>query len=312
MNTKNQNTPIGKFCSTNEIVLIFADKTVTCNSSNPRFADVRRLVTQEKYDEAVALANTANQVNEAFAGTSVEVRGNQVFHNGQPIHNVVVDRILAAVRDRVNATPIVRFLERVLLNPSYTAVQELYLFLECNSIPLTEDGHFLAWKKVRHDFRDIYTGKLDYSPGKTVTMPRNEVDENRERTCSQGLHCAGWSYLPCYGSSGSSDRIVIVKVDPADVVSVPSDYKNAKMRCAKMVVLREYTDRNVEAAEFSKNIVGATGEIFEEDDVDEDIWNDGYEKGVADALSGRYYNPNSDDESYCEGYDEGYEDYSGY
>jgi hypothetical protein len=43
-----------------------------------------------------------------------------------------------------------------------------------------------------------------------------------------------------YGTEGG-DRIVIVKVNPADVVSVPYDCQNQKVRTCKYEVLREYT-----------------------------------------------------------------------
>jgi hypothetical protein len=167
-------------------------------------------------------------------------------------------------------------------NPSYTAVQELYLFLEANQIPITEDGHFLAWKKIRNNWKDIHSNSVDYSVGATPSMKRNEVDPDRDRTCSNGLHCAGWGYLPHFGSNGDSDRIVIVKVNPADVIAVPNDYNNAKMRVCRMEVLREYTDRKVEAEEFSHSVVSSDGRSFEEgyrqgyDDAMEELENDGY------------------------------------
>jgi hypothetical protein len=149
------------------------------------------------------------------------------------------------------------------------------LFLEANQIPITEDGHFLAWKKIRNNWKDIHSNSVDYSVGATPSMKRNEVDPDRDRTCSNGLHCAGWSYLPHFGSNGDSDRIVIVKVNPADVIAVPNDYDNAKMRVCQMEVLREYTDRKVEAEEFSHSVVSSDGRSFAE----------GYQRGYDDAMA---------------------------
>jgi hypothetical protein len=185
------------------------------------------------------------------------------------------------MREGLDATGLVKFLENVMENPSYTAVQELYLFLEANQIPITEDGHFLAWKKIRNNWKDIHSNSVDYSVGATPTMKRNEVDPDRDRTCSKGLHCAGWDYLPHFGSSDSTDRIVIVKVNPADVIAVPNDYNNAKMRVCQMEVLREYTDRKVEADEFSHSVVSSNGEaLYTEDELDE-----AYSKGYEDAYN---------------------------
>ena len=271
-------TLIGRFVSKEQITLIFSEDTIAIDNSNPRFNEIFQLCKEGKYADAAAIATIKQQINQAFVGTGVEVSGGEVNFNGTPLHNVICTRILDILRDGLDASALVKFLENLMKNPSFTAVQELYLFLEHNRIPITEDGHFLAWKKIRNNWKDIYSGTIDYSVGATPEMPRNQVDENRERTCSNGLHVAGWDYLPHFGSANdSSDRIVIVKVNPADVVAVPSDYNNAKMRVSKMEVLREYTDRKVEAEEFSHSVVSSDGEpIYTQADLDE-AYNNGYD-----------------------------------
>lgn len=282
--TNNQNnqyanqTLIGRYVSKEAITLIFSDDTVAIDKSNPRFNDILQLCKEGKYADAAALSTIKQQVNQAFDGTGVEVVAGEVLYNGTPLHNVLCERILDVLREGLEATGLVKFLENLMKNPSYTAVQELYLFLEANKIPITEDGYFLAWKKIRHDWKDIYSGSVDYSIGAKPTMPRNQVDENRHQTCSRGLHVAGWDYLPHFGSSNTnSDRVIIVKVNPADVVAVPSDYNNAKMRVATMEVLREYKDRQVEADEFSHSMVSSNGEaLYTQEDLDE-AYNNGYE-----------------------------------
>ena len=259
--------------------MIFSEDTIAIDNSNPRFNEIFQLCKEGKFADAAAIATIKQQINQAFVGTGVEVSGGEVNFNGQPLHNVICTRILDILRDGLDASSLVKFLENLMKNPSFTAVQELYLFLEHNRIPITEDGCFLAWKKIRNDWKDIYSGTIDYSVGAKPQMPRNQVDEDRERTCSKGLHVAGWDYLPHFGQRDSSDRVVIVKVNPADVVAVPSDYNNAKMRVSQMEVLREYTDREVEANEFSHSVVSSDGQsLFDEG------YNEGHEDGYAQAL----------------------------
>lgn len=132
------------------------------------------------------------------------------------------------------------FFERLLRNPSYRAIEDLYTFLEYGKMPITPDGYFLAYKAVRANFRDIHSGKFDNSIGKTVEMPRNGVDEDPTSTCSAGLHVCSYSYLPHF--SHANGHIVIVKIDPADVVAIPTDYNNTKMRVSKYEVVGEATD----------------------------------------------------------------------
>jgi hypothetical protein len=112
-------------------------------------------------------------------------------------------------------------------------------------MPLDDDGDFIAYKRVRaansaidRRFVDIFTGQIDNSPGASVALPRNQVDEDPERTCSHGLHVCSHEYLPHFGC-GNGDAVVAVKVDPEHVVAIPRDYNNAKMRVSQYTVVKE-------------------------------------------------------------------------
>jgi hypothetical protein len=145
-------------------------------------------------------------------------------------------------------TTLLNFLEKLMENPSRRAVNELYGFLQANDIEIAEDGDFLAWKKVREDYLDIHSGTIDNSPGANPRVARNMVDEDSNQTCSYGLHVCSKSYLPHFGNSTDS-RIVQVKVNPKDVVAVPADYNNAKMRTAGYHVIGDVTGRVVQDEE---------------------------------------------------------------
>jgi hypothetical protein len=151
------------------------------------------------------------------------------------MHNALTSRKIAMLQEGFPIEPMVAFMENLYANPSKRAVTELYGFLEKNNLPITPDGHFLAYKKVRHNFLDVHSGTMDNSPGTIVEMERNQVDDNKDQTCSTGLHFCGMSYLSCFGG----DRTVIVKINPADVVSIPSDYNEAKGRACRYEVIGE-------------------------------------------------------------------------
>lgn len=225
----------------------------TVSSDSPSFEEIKEALIHQtpefgvSADALVRLAAPVTAVIEAIealgnrvpAGT-VEVDYSGVKFNGVPVHGVLVDRIVEIARAFGNIAPWVAFMENLFQNPSYTSRQELYLWLEKGKLPLTEDGHFLAFKKVRGDFKDGYTGTLDYSPGQVVTMARYLVDDNRDNTCSVGLHFCSAEYLPSYGC-GNNERVVLVKINPADVVSIPSDYNNTKGRAWRIEVLEDVT-----------------------------------------------------------------------
>ena len=179
--------------------------------------------------------------------------GSNLLFNGERIHNAISDRLSFLWSNGLKYQPLLRFLDNLMDNASFRAVNETYGFLEACNLPITDDGHFLAYKMVRHDFTDIYTGNMDNSIGRVVEVPRNRVDEDSNRTCSYGLHCCSKEYLfSGYGSwnSGGADRIVIVKVNPRDVVAVPSDYNNSKMRVCRYEVVGELSRDDLNLGEY--------------------------------------------------------------
>jgi hypothetical protein len=163
-----------------------------------------------------------------------------VYFNKRPLNGLLANRLLKMHEENFDLLPLQNFLQRLDRNPSYRAVQGLYDFLDASEMAITPDGCFLAYKAIRADWRDIHSGKFDNSIGRTVSIPRNQVDENPDVTCSSGLHVCSFSYLPSFAHDNG--HVVMVKIDPADVVAVPRDYNNAKMRVCSYQVVAEVTD----------------------------------------------------------------------
>jgi len=139
------------------------------------------------------------------------------------------------LRDGFNIEPLAKFMVNLNDNPSNRAVTELYGFLEVSQLAITPEGNFVAYKMISDDYKDTYTGKMDNRIGAVVKMDRNQVNEDKDQTCSHGLHFCGRGYLGSYPGS----RTVILEINPADVVSIPSDYDNHKGRCCKYTVIGE-------------------------------------------------------------------------
>lgn len=213
----------------------------TTDRSNMNWDRIKEAIkdpsTTEEY--LLNLLSPAASISAASADFGeIEVDGGVLLFNGQEVHSALANRILDIYEEGLPLDPWVAFAKNVFANPDTRARDELYLWLEKSNLPITPDGHFWAFKKVRKDFKDIYTGTMDNSPGTVVSMPREDVDPNRDRTCSQGLHFCSKDYLPHFGTKGS-DTVVLVKVNPADVVSIPSDYDNAKGRTWRYEVVKE-------------------------------------------------------------------------
>lgn len=212
------------------------------DKDHPAFKQAHQLLVDGDILGAVDLINVEQAVTR-FVDGDIRIEDGQLFFKDIELKTGLTDRIIGLMYEGKDFKFLLPFLHNLLENPSRKAVYRLFDFLEANDIEITKEGYFIAWKKVRSNFHDVYTGTMDNSPGKEVRVERNQVDEDDERTCSQGLHVCSKSYLGHFGSYGSGDKVVSVLVHPKDVVSIPVDYNNAKMRTAGYKVIEEVTSR---------------------------------------------------------------------
>lgn len=294
--------------------------THTVNQDHANYTAIREALKAKDHDLVEQLINVAKSIVTFVAGR-VRIEGDQVFYGEFEVKGSIVQRIINMMREGFDAQPMINFLENLMNNPSKRAVDELYGFLEVTSLPITEDGCFLAYKKVRDDYKDFYTGKMDNSVGVTLEMPRNQVDENKDSTCSYGLHFCSMSYLPHY--HGGEGRVMIVKINPQDVVAVPSDYANAKGRACRYEIIGEHVSELTEA--FTSSVYRNNTPIDPNDDDDDDCdddsdeteWQAGHDAGTAKAaLDSQNYAVYNDYAAsnqwrslmFCEGFTDGYHD----
>lgn len=180
------------------------------------------------------------QIAKASKGL-VDVSGGEVTYQGKPVHNLVATRILDFMREGLPFQPLVNFLEKLQLNPSKTAVDELFYFLEVSGMVICEDGDFLGYKSVLRsasgDLYDHHTKTILNNPGTVNEMPRNKVSDRRDIACHHGFHIGSKNYSHSFG--GVDSAILMVKVNPRDVCSVPADYNNEKLRSCRYEVVKE-------------------------------------------------------------------------
>ena len=237
---------IGAYIATQSGFSIFyAGKSYVVGNDHTNFSSIKTALQIGDYSCIESLCNTAIAINN-FGKGNIAVIDGVVYYHGEQLHGAIVNTILKLIRDDFDTGPLDKFLYNLNCNPSKRAVDELYNFLEIGNLPITEDGCFLAYKKVRGDYKDIHSGTFDNSIGAVCSMPRNRVDDDSARTCSAGLHVCSYDYLKHFGN-GSWDRVVICKINPRDVVSIPIDYNFTKMRVCEYTVIAEdfdYKEKN--------------------------------------------------------------------
>lgn len=202
----------------------------------------------EHFEAAYDVASSV----EHFCDGYVHVKNGTLNWNGIPMPELFTDRILDMKKEGFDFDSMLNFMCNLNDNPSDKSILELFDFMQNKNLPITQDGYFLAYKAVRPDFKDIYSGSIDNSVGEVVEVDRSKVDSNRNKHCGAGLHVGAIDYVTSYGGinldshddndSDGGNQIVICKVNPADVVSVPSDARFQKLRACRYEVVAIFED----------------------------------------------------------------------
>lgn len=248
-------------------------------STNPIFQKILDAARKSDYELAYSLSDEAQRISDYTEGTFKVVDGDMIVA-GRIVPMDLADMILDFDSQGLDYKPLVKFAYKLMQNPSMVSIRELFMFLSKNKQPITEDGDFLAYKRVGDDFKDLYSHTFDNSVGKVVKMPRAQVDDDRTRTCSNGLHVANWHYAQFDYCAGQG-VVLAVKVNPADVVSVPPDYNESKMRVCGYEVLYVVKDELKEKLLSEHGVAIPAPELDngcedEEDDENEEFAEDDY------------------------------------
>lgn len=261
----------------NSLTVVLDGKPHTMASGAPNFSLAVQALKDQRFDDLPNLFDMARAVEDYVDG-NVTVRHNTVFYKDVEVHNHVVDRLLDFMQEGLPFEPLVRFIDKLMDNPSRRAVNELYSFLEHKNMPLTPEGNFLAYKGVNEDFTDKYSRSFDNSVGQVLEMPRNTVCDDANVGCSAGFHAGSYEYAKGYASGGG--HLMIVEIDPSDVVSVPHDCNCQKLRTSKykVVAVHETIERPLQ-----EYLVDDYEDDWDGDDYVSDDWNDGYAAGYQAA-----------------------------
>ncbi len=220
------------FTLTNDSVTVIWDgKPITVQRGTPNFEPLRAAIRAEKWDD-IPKHLTIGKSLSTFAHGKFVVKEGRFFYNEEALPENINERMVAMANSGQDPTPMFNFWEKLQKNPSWRSVKQLWGFLEHRGIPITNDGCFLAYKGVNNNYTDKYTGKFLNKPGAVMEMPRNNISDDPNEACHEGFHVGALDYARDFGA-----KVVICKVDPADVVCVPYDSSQQKMRVCKYKVM---------------------------------------------------------------------------
>lgn len=248
--------------------IVIDNKPYVVNNTHLNYSLILDCIKSKQYSQIPDLVNVTKVITNFVQPSintptdfEVDTESETIKYKGEVVHNAVVYYIFEMIKKGFPIDSLLKFLTNLYENPSKKTIDELYSFLDYGKMPITEDGCFIAYKRVNNNYTSIYDNKTDNSIGKTVEMPRHKVDDRSDNTCSHGLHICSFDYLQYY----SGDKVIVVKVHPADVVSVPTDYKNTKARVCKYVVIGELNEHDASVEKHTFNTpVAATDEVVVE------------------------------------------------
>ena len=238
----------------NEITVKFENDVLNFQyeTDSKLFDNIKNILLNEKNKEKKIkdLLNSKNNKNsklkQLFSESYITYDDYNVYIDDEIVSYKMGCLIRKILDSELDCNQFVNFIRKVRENPNKKIIHQISDFIAYGmengqqNFSLAKDGDIIAYKAVTSDYKDIYSKKFDNSIGNIVKIERNEVDDNRNKTCSTGLHFCSFSYLSCYGFKQSSDnRVMIVKVNPKNIVSIPIDYNFSKGRCYEYSVIGE-------------------------------------------------------------------------
>lgn len=262
-------------------------RPIIITTSDPRYTDIVDAVfdgdqetlmdlllktKEEIIEEQIAKVSTEYIGDLKFVNTEINAgeMTTELSYKGITLPAVLGNKIISLwQRGCTNFDHFIAFIDNLLGNPSERAREELYTFLENARLPITQNGTFMAYKGVSSDLTSIRgntnttvlkgerlnDGRIRNNINDIIQVRVEDVDPDCNVSCSTGLHVGSYEYARDYGST-----ILAVEVNPANVISVPTDCNCEKCRVSKYRVL-ERIDTKLDETEVIVNDDATVDEV---------------------------------------------------
>lgn len=225
------------------------------SAENMNFSPIKKAVLERRYDDAMNLLNPLRVIEE-YSNNILKAVDGKIYYKNDELPITLTERLLDIVQTGItDLSSYLKFCENNYSNPSRNSREELYKFISHKDMPITDDGCILGYKGVSGDFMDRHSGTFRNMPGDVNEMERRDVDDNCDHHCSYGFHVGSKDYADQW--AGSDGKLLIVKYDPKDAVSVPSDSNYEKLRVCKYTVVSVVPDSNRSESVLSQPLYSA-------------------------------------------------------
>lgn len=213
------------------IVVTVDGQTINIQDTAPNYQPLKKALLDKDW-EAVKQALTVEGSIAAWSKGFFKFEGEKITYKGEEVPQTLAKRMSTMAAKGENPEALMKFWEKLQKNPSWRSVEQLFPFLDHQGIPIQPNGNFLAYKGVKENYTDAHTGTVDNKPGVVNEMPRNKISDDPKTPCHYGYHVGALGYARSF-----SAVTVVCEVDPADVVCIPYDESQQKMRVCKYKVV---------------------------------------------------------------------------
>ena len=246
------------------LTVIKDGRCYTVSSSNPNFVKIKALLISGKHNEVPDLLDVRKSIEKMGQG-DITIVGNTVKYQGRDIPNYQSQKLISMHRDgHKDIIPYKNFIKRLDANISFRAKEEFPRFMDSQEFMIDLEGFVYAFRGLQDNYYSVMgntstrvlkgkvnaQGQIFNGVGEEIEVERADVDDNCNRTCSYGVHVGHEEYARGW----SRGKVVLVKFDPKDVVSVPTDCNGRKCRVCHYWVVSDYvpSEKPVEKAVYSE------------------------------------------------------------
>lgn len=246
------------------LTVVYGGQTYTANQDHPAWDELVAGAVKDD-PKVIDLFDMLTAVGKRLSlSDRISYASGRLFFDGDEVRDELAEHIIRVVKGGFDPTPLVKLMENIAQNPSEHSRDQLYRFLRKNRFTITQDGIIVGYKGVRRGDADdddgngtsaaYYSvnsgpaivngephtgGPVPQNIGDVVELPRSDVEDNPAVACSRGLHVATYTFAASFASSGAT---LAVLVHPRDVVSVPNDASDQKVRVSKYRIVKEVDD----------------------------------------------------------------------
>lgn len=268
----------------NRWTVIVESKPYQFDSSHKHYDTLVELVMSGDAETFAETIQTGLKIRD-WSKDGLEYKAGNLYFNGEKLSDSIVDRILSLISCNHDFTPMSKFLQNLYANVSNRAVKESYNWCSHKGLPIDKSGFLIGYKGLAvysgedrmdamnrplksGDYVDKYTQTIRNNVGDVNEMLRRRVCDDHNIGCSEGLHVGTYEYASDWAGSGGV--VVLVKFNPADIVSVPSDCSFQKIRVCKYTVI-DVARGVIEEPVFDDEELDDLDDL---DDIDDDYYHD--------------------------------------